>query len=140
MSVARAQIMKAKELARELYIHTGRVTTQVCWDDALRFVLTLDELVAAELASTTENPATAGNANQGHRPAAASGAGRFLVEREGVDGTEYFAQDAPGYWTSNWRHGDLMGFDEAVDVVAYKYGATIRPLSEVEAENAGCGL
>ena len=89
----------------------------------------------------SENPATA-DANQGHRPASASGAGRFLVEREGVDGIEYYAEDVHGCWVKNWREADILTKAQAHDAALWHMdvGAAMRPLSEVEAENAGCGL
>lgn len=90
----------------------------------------------------TENTAKA-VADQGHRPVSEPvEAGRFLVERDGVDGGyEYFCESAPRGWVTNWREADLLDFDEALDV-AREYptarGRWVR--SEVEAENAGYGL
>ena len=90
----------------------------------------------------SENPAKAGNANQGPRPASEPvGAGRFLVEREGPDGgLEYYAEDVHGRWTKNWREADLMTGDEAAEIGWIYDDAGFRLLSEVKAENAGCGL
>jgi len=59
---------------------------------------------------------------------------KYLIEREGPDGTQWYADDHVCFWTKNWRQGDSFEWGEALQQTREWHGSICRELSQVEDE------